>query len=189
MAGFALARYSFPGRRIALVAILAGIMVPSTAIALPLYLLASAVHLNNTYWAVLIPSFVSPFGTYLAWVYCAEGLPPELLEAARIDGAGEWRAFVAIALPILRPAAATIFLFQFIGIWNNFFLPLVMLVNDRLYPVTLGLQGWTGQAPRAPVLYSLTITGAALSVIPLVIAIFILQRFWRSGITGGSVKA
>ena len=88
----------------------------------------------------------------------------------------------------LTPALVTIFLFQFVAIWNNYFLPLVMLADERLYPVTLGLAGWRGITERSPQFFELTITGAMLSVIPLAILILVLQRFWRGGLTEGAVK-
>ncbi|MST32374.1 ABC transporter permease subunit [Acidimicrobiaceae bacterium USS-CC1] len=186
-AGFALAKYEFRGREFVFSVILGGVLVPATALALPLYLLMSKVGLTNTYWSVFLPSMVSPFGVYLARIYAAASVPDELLEAARLDGAGEIRAFFGIAARIMSPALVTIFLFQFVAIWNNFFLPLVMLSNERLYPVTLGLYSWNDQYGQAPQLVSYVIIGAAISVIPLIVAFLSLQRFWRSGLTSGSV--
>src|SRR6266487_1372543 len=141
MAGYALAKYDFPGRNLVFSLVLGAILVPGTALALPLYLLMSKVNLTNTYWAVLLPSIVSPFGVYLSRIYAAASVPDELLEAARIDGAGEFRAFT-IALYLMRPALVTIVLFQFVAIWNNYFLPLVMLSDEKLFPITVGLQTW-----------------------------------------------
>jgi multiple sugar transport system permease protein len=188
MAGYGLAKHPFRGHRVLFNVILAGVLVPGTALALPLYLLFSKVGLADTYWAVLLPSFVSPFGVYLCNIYAAAAVPDELLEAARIDGAGEGRIFRVLALRIMSPALVTVFLFQFVGIWNNFFLPLVMLSDPKLYPITLGLTSWQSFADRQPQLYQLTIGGAALSVLPLMVAMVVLQRFWRSGLTQGSVK-
>jgi multiple sugar transport system permease protein len=188
MAGYALAKYQFRGNRTLFNIILAGVLVPGTALALPLYLLFSKAGLANSYWAVLLPSFVSPFGVYLCNIYAVAAVPDELLEAARIDGASEWRTFRVVALRIMSPALVTIFLFQFVGIWNNYFLPLVMLADPKLYPITLGLTSWQSFADRQPELYQLTIGGAALSVIPLMVAIVVLQRYWRSGLTQGGVK-
>jgi multiple sugar transport system permease protein len=188
MAGYALAKHPFRGHRVLFNVILAGVLVPGTALALPLYLLFSKVGLADSYWAVLLPSFVSPFGVYLCNIYAAAAVPDELLEAARIDGAGEGRIFRMLALRIMSPALVTVFLFQFVGIWNNYFLPLVMLSDPKLYPITLGLTSWQSFADRQPQLYQLTIGGAALSVLPLMVAMVALQRFWRSGLTQGSVK-
>lgn len=188
MSGYALAKFSFAGRDTIFNIVLGGVLIPATALALPMYLLFSKAGLANTYWAVLLPSFVSPFGVYLCRIYAAASIPDELLEAARIDGAGEIRIFTVVALRIMTPALVTIFLFQFVGIWNNYFLPLVMLSDSKLYPITLGLTSWQSFADRQPQLYQLTVGGAFVSVVPLMIAMVALQRFWRSGLTEGSVK-
>ncbi|BCJ38436.1 sugar ABC transporter permease [Actinocatenispora thailandica] len=188
-AGYGLARFSFRGREAVFNTILAGVMLPQTALALPLYLLFTQADLANSYWAVLLPSFVSPFGVYLCRIYADAAVPPGLLEAARIDGASEFAIFRRIVLRIMSPALVTVFLFQFVGIWNNYFLPLVMLSDTKLYPITLGLTSWQGFASRQPLLYQLEVGGALVSVIPLMILIVVLQRFWRSGLTEGSVKA
>ncbi len=188
MAGYGLAKHDFPGRNLVFSLILAGVLVPVTALALPLYLLASKIGIVDTYWSVLVPGLVSPFGVYLARVYVEQALPDDLLDAARIDGAGEWVIFVRIVLPVVKPAVVTIFLFQFVSIWNNFFLPLIMLSSQHLFPITLGLQSWSTRATREPVLYSLVVAGSLVSVVPLVLAVILLQRFWQSGLTAGSVK-
>jgi multiple sugar transport system permease protein len=187
-AGYALAKYRFGGREALFNAILAGVLVPMTALALPLYLLFTRVGLANSYLAVLIPSAVSPFGVYLCRIYAEAAVPDEVIEAARIDGAGELTVFRVLALRIMTPALVTVFLFQFVGIWNNYFLPLVMLSNAELYPITLGLTAWQGFADRQPILYQLTVGGSFVSVVPLMIAILVLQRYWRTGLTEGSVK-
>jgi multiple sugar transport system permease protein len=187
-AGYALAKYDFRGRQLVFSIILGGVLVPGTALALPLYLLMSKVELTNTYWAVFLPSLVSPFGVYLARVYAAASIPDELIEAGRIDGASEGRIFRTVSLRIMSPALVTMFLFQFVAIWNNFFLPLVMLSNTRLYPVTLGLYTWNNEYGQAPQLVSYVVIGSLISVIPLVIAFLSLQRFWRSGLAAGGVK-
>jgi len=188
MAGYALAKYVFRGRNLMFSLVLGAILVPVTALALPLYLLMSGVGLTNTYWAVLLPSFVSPFGVYLSRIYAASAVPDELLEAARIDGANEYRTFT-IALHLMIPALVTIFLFQFVTIWNNYFLPLVMLSDERLFPITVGLQTWNvTTAGSSKFLYGLIITGALISSIPLLAGCVVLQRFWRGGLGTGSVK-
>ena len=188
MAGYALAKYVFRGRNLLFSLVLGAILVPGTALALPLYLMMSGVGLTNTYWAVLLPSCVSPFGVYLSRIYAAGAVPDELLEAARIDGANEYRTFT-IALHLMIPALVTIFLFQFVAIWNNYFLPLVMLSDEKLFPITVGLQTWNvTTAGASKFLYGLIITGALISSIPLLAGCVVLQRFWRGGLGAGSVK-
>jgi multiple sugar transport system permease protein len=187
-AGYVLAKYEFRGRRTLFNLVLAGVLVPGTALALPMYQLFASVNLVNTYWAVLIPSVVSPFGVYLSRIYAEAAVSDTLLEAARIDGSGEVRIFFRVVLRILTPVLVTVFLFQFVGIWNNYFLPLVMLSNNALYPITLGLTTWQAGSVRVPQLLQTTIGGAFVSVIPLAIAMIVLQRFWQGGLTEGSVK-
>ncbi|KOG87188.1 carbohydrate ABC transporter permease [Streptomyces varsoviensis] len=188
-AGYALAKFVFPGRESVFNLILAGVLIPGTALALPLYLLFSEMGLANTHWAVLLPSMVSPFGVYLCRIYAAAAVPDSLLEAARLDGAGEARIFTVLGLRLMTPALITVFLFQFVHIWNNFFLPLVMLADADLYPIQLGLTSWQGYADRQPELYQYTVGGAFLSVLPLMVLMGVGQRYWRTGLTEGSVKA
>ncbi|CAM3507021.1 carbohydrate ABC transporter permease [Isoptericola cucumis] len=187
--GYALAKYRFRGNNLVFGLVLGGVLVPGTATALPLFLLFSQLGLANTYWSVLIPSLVSPFGFFLCRIYADSSVDSSLMEAARIDGAGELRIFHTIGLRIMTPALVTVFLFQIVGIWNNYFLPLVMLSDQELYPITLGLNNWNSQTDRLPEFYELTTGGVLLSVIPLAIAMIVLQRFWRGGLTEGAVKA
>lgn len=186
--GYALAKYEFRGSKLVFGIILGGVLVPGTATALPLFLLFSQMGLANTYWSVLLPSLVSPFGLFLCRIYAQATVDPALLEAARLDGASEIRIFHTVGLRVLTPALVTVFLFQLVGVWNNYFLPLVMLSDTKLYPITLGLNNWLTQVNRLPEFYQLTTGGVLLSIIPLAIAMVVLQRFWRGGLTEGSVK-
>jgi multiple sugar transport system permease protein len=190
MAGYYLAMYRFRGREALFSIVLGGVLVPSTALALPLFLLFSQVHLTNTFWGVFLASIVNPFGFYLARLSAEASVPFELLEAARVDGAGDFRVFFSIASRLMVPGLITIFLTQFVGIWNNFLLPVVMLQNQNLYPITLGLFAWNSQqyAGQTP-LQTIVITGSLVSIAPLVIAFIFLQRFWRSGLGAGGIKA
>ncbi len=187
-AGFALGKYDFKGRNLIFGIILGGVLVPGTATALPLFFLFSSMGLTNTYWSVLLPSMVSPFGVFLCRIYAQAAVPDAVIESARLDGASELRIFHSLALRSMTPALVTVFLFQLVGIWNNYFLPLVMLANQDLYPITLGLATWNAQVDRLPEFYELTVTGVLLSVIPLAVLMVVLQRFWRGGLTEGAVK-
>ena len=189
MAGFGLAKFNFVGKKAIFNIILAGVLVPGVVLAIPQYLLLAQVGLTNTYWSVLLPSIISPYGIYLARIYAAASVPDELLESARLDGAGEFRAFFTISSRLMAPALVTIFLFQFVTIWNNYLLPLVMLQNTKLYPVTLGLATWNSQKAIAGNLQLYVVVGALLSIIPLMIAFLALQRFWQSGLSEGGVKS
>lgn len=190
LAGYGLARFSFWGKRFFETALLGMIMVPATALVLPTYLILSNIGIVNTMWAVILPSLLSPFGTYLVRVYVAESVPAELLDAARLDRASEWRIFWQVVVPMIRPALVTVFLFTLVATWNNYFLPLIMLKNPDWYPLTLGLKSWNAQATTAggEAIFNLVITGSLLTIIPLIAAFLLLQRFWESGLTAGSVK-
>ncbi|MCR2817165.1 carbohydrate ABC transporter permease [Microbacterium jiangjiandongii] len=186
--GYAIAKYRFRGREALFSVILGGVLVPATVIALPLYFLLNTVGLTGSYWAVLLPSMVSPFGVYLARIHANASVPDEIIEAARLDGAGDLRIFGSIASRMMMPALVTIFLFQFVTIWNNYLLPLVMLNDTRTFPVTLGLTLWNSQTQRDPMFYQLVVTGSAVSAILLVALMVALQRFWRADLTAGATK-
>ncbi|MCP2353107.1 multiple sugar transport system permease protein [Nonomuraea thailandensis] len=186
--GCAFDKYDWRGKERLFGVVLLGVLVPTTATAIPLYLLAAEAGVVNSFWSVFIPALVHPFGVYLARVLSTGYVPGEVLEAARSDGASELRTFVSVALPMLKAAYVTIFLFQFTGIWNNFFLPLVMLSDQHLFPLSLGLYSWNTQVTSFPEYSTLVITGSLLSVVPLLLVFVFLQRFWRAGMTAGSVK-
>ncbi|MDI6101632.1 carbohydrate ABC transporter permease [Actinoplanes sp. NEAU-A12] len=188
MCGYALAKYRFPGREAIFNIVLSGVLVPATALALPLFLIFSQFEATNTFWSVFLPSVVNPFGVYLARIYATASVPDELLEAARLDGSGEVRTFFQVSSKLMFPALVTIFLFHFVAVWNNFLLPLIMLGEERLFPVTLGLYSWNTQVNQLPELRMLVLTGALVSIVPLVVAFLLLQRFWRNGLGSGAIK-
>ncbi|MDX3376764.1 carbohydrate ABC transporter permease [Streptomyces sp. ME02-6991-2A] len=187
-AGYAFDKYRFRGKEKLFALVLLGVLLPSTALSLPLYLLAVETGTVNTYWAVLIPALVNPFGVYLSRIFSAGYIPDEVLEAARIDGAGELRTFWSVGLRMVMPGFVTVFLFQFTAIWNNFFLPLVMLSDKDLYPLSLGLYNWHSNANADPAFYPMVVTGSLLAVTPLIVAFVVLQRHWKAGLTAGSLK-
>ncbi len=190
-AGYAFAKFAFPGRQFIFGAVLGSIMIPATALALPTYLVFANLGLVNTPWAIIIPSIVSPFGVYLMRVYAADSVPDGLIEAARIDGASEIRIFFSIGVRLMAPGMVTVFLFALVGVWNNFFLPLIMLSSSDLYPLTVGLAQLnalsTGGGGSTAV-FSTVITGSFISIVPLVVAFLYLQRYWQSGLAAGSTK-
>ncbi|HEV6955790.1 MAG TPA: carbohydrate ABC transporter permease [Promicromonospora sp.] len=191
LGGYALAKLEFTGKRVFLFVVLGAISVPGIALAIPQFLLFAQLGLTNTPWAVLIPSFLNPFGLYLMWVFAAEAVPTGLLEAARIDGAGELRTFWQIALPMLVPATVTVLLFSFVSIWNNYFLPLIMLKDPAWYPLTVGINQWNKLASTAgngELLQNLVLTSSLLTIVPLIIAFVCLQRYWQAGLSLGAVK-
>ncbi|MER6677293.1 carbohydrate ABC transporter permease [Streptomyces sp. NPDC000983] len=190
LGGYALAKFDFPGKRGIFALVIGAVAVPGTALAVPTFLMFSKMGLTDTPWAVIIPSLVSPFGLYLMWVFASEAIPTELLEAARIDGAGEARTFFTVVLPLLAPGIVTVLLFTTVATWNNYFLPLIMLKDPDWYPLTLGLSAWNSQAETigGDVIFNLVITGSLLTILPLIVAFLLLQRYWQSGLAAGSVK-
>jgi multiple sugar transport system permease protein len=193
-AGYGLSRFSFRGRGLILGMVIGSFLIPYAMLTVPLYLLFVEVGLVNTVWAVLIPTFISPFSVYLAKVYVDGAIPPELLEAARIDGAGEVRIFFQIVLRMLGTCGATVFLLAFVQSWNGFFLPLTMLQGAENWTLTLGLYNWLVQSHTSAGgsvvdFTALVITGALLSVVPLAAFLLAMQRFWRSGVSLGALKS
>lgn len=187
--GYALGRFAFKGREFIFKLMLAGVLVPSIVLTVPQYLLLSKMGLADSYWSMLLPSILSPYGVYLVRIYAAASVPAELLEAARMDGASEWRIFSRIAVPMMMPGLITVFLFQFVGIWNNFLLPYVMLADDTKFPLTLGLYTLLAQGASQPALYTLVIMGCLLAILPLIGLFLVIQRFWSLDLLSGSVKA
>lgn len=188
LAGFAFDKFNFPGKERWFGFVLVGVLVPAAVTTMPLYLLASNVGLVNTFWGVFLPQLASPFGVYLARIFCASYVPGEIVEAGRIDGAGELRIFFKIAAPMMVPGIVTLFLMSFSAIWNNFFLPLVMLSDSSLFPVALGLYSWNGRALADPAFSSLVIIGALVAILPVIALFLSLQRYWKSGLGAGAIK-
>src|SRR5699024_8024018 len=143
--GYALAKFNFPGKRGVFAVVLGAIAVPGTALAVPTFLMFSQMGLTNTPWSVSSPSLISQFGLDLMGTVASEAGPNELLEAARVDGTGEWRTFFAVSLRLLAPGTVTVLLFTTVAAWNNYFLPLIMLKDPDWYPLTLGLEAWNAQ--------------------------------------------
>ena len=186
--GYAFDKFQFRHKEKLFGLVLAAVMVPQTVLALPLYLTASKVGLVDTVWAVLVPVLFNPFGVYLGRIFSEGYVPNEVLEAARLDGAGELATYRKVSLRMLGPGLVTVFLFQLTAIWNNFFLPMVMLSDQHLYPLSLGLYTWNSSALVSPEYYPVVVMGSLLAVLPLIAAFVLLQRFWRSGLTAGAVK-
>jgi multiple sugar transport system permease protein len=192
LAGYGFAKFDFRGRNLVFAMVLGSVMVPLTALVIPTFVMMSNAGLTDTIWAVILPSLLSPFAVYLMRVYVAASVPDELLDAARIDGAGELRTFVRVALPLMRPGVVTVLLLSVVSTWNNYFLPLTMLSSSKLYPLTVGIGLWTQLASSnnggGQSLWNLIITGSLVSILPLIVAFLTLQKYWQSGLATGSVK-
>lgn len=188
MAGYGLAKFAFRGRDFIFGMILAGVLVPGIVLAIPQYLLLAKIGLAGTYWSVLLPVIINPFGIFLARVFSQSAVPNDTLEAGRIDGCGEMRLFGQIALPMMTQGLVTVFLLQFVGIWNNFLLPFIMLSDQSKYPLTLGLYSFLAKGAGDSDMYPLIIIGSALSILPLMGLLLFIQRYWRADLLAGGLK-
>jgi multiple sugar transport system permease protein len=190
-AGYAFAMYRFAGRDLLFGLVLGSVFVPATVFAVPLYLLLSRTGLSNSLLAVILPALVNPFGIYLMRIYAEQAISPDLIDAARVDGASEFRIFAQIAFRLLAPGYVTVLLFAFVNAWNNYFLTLLVLSKSELFPLTVGLAYWNGLTTavgQQQVLYTLVVTGSVLAILPVMLLFLFLQRYWQSGLTFGSLK-
>ena len=186
--GYALAKYRFRGAGALFNVILAGVLLPPIVLAIPQYLLLSKVGLSDSYAAVILPQLFNPYGIYLARIYANASVPDELLEAGRLDGAGEGALFLSVGLRLMGPGLITIFLLQFIAIWNNFLLPFVMLSSDNKFQLTVGLYSLLQHGADEASLYSLVIVGTLLAVLPVIALFLSLQKYWKVDLVSGAVK-
>jgi len=190
-AGYAIATMKFPGRNWLLWITLAFMSVPSTVITVPLFLMYSQVGLVDTLWSVILPQLSNPFGLYLMIIYAQTSIPISLVEAAKIDGADHWRIFWKVGFPLLSPGFVTVLLFSLVGVWNNYFLPLIMLQDTKRYPLTVGLNVWLKAANDTSMTEmpnNMILTGSLIAIVPLIVALLFLQKYWQSGLSAGSVK-
>jgi multiple sugar transport system permease protein len=190
LCGYALAKYRFRLRRPVFGVVVGSLMVPATALVVPIFMLESYLHLNNSYEGVILPLALYPFGAYFMAIYSLDAVPDTLIDAARIDGASELTIFWRVARPVLVPGMATMFLLSFIGTWNNYFLPLVLLGDPSQFPLTVGLGSWASdlhQAGTGQPLYPEVITGSLIAVLPLLILFPFLQKYVARGLTFGAI--
>jgi multiple sugar transport system permease protein len=190
LTGYGLAKYNFKAKRVIFGLVVGSLMVPATALVVPLFLLEHYMGLTNTYQGVILPLLVYPFGVYFMSIFAADAVPDTLVDSARMDGAGELRTLWQIARPILMPGMVTLFLLSFIGTWNNYFLPLVLLGTETRFPLTVGLSAWASTlnvAGAGQPLYSEVILGSLISVLPMLVLFPFLQKYIARGLTFGAV--
>jgi multiple sugar transport system permease protein len=184
-AGYTLAMHNFTGRRALLMSTLLVMLIPNTALALPMFLELNVVHLVNSPLAVILPFSFFPFGVFLAYVYFSTTMSHDLLDAARIDGAGEFQVFWRIATPLATPVIALVGFFTFVGNWNNYFLPFIMETGSRKMPVQVGLaELMSSGRVSLPQLALATL----ISVAPVLIVFLFSQRFLVTGLTAAAIK-
>jgi multiple sugar transport system permease protein len=185
-AGYALAKLDFAGKRLAFGAVLAALMVPFSATFVPQFVVTVGLGLVDTLQGIALPSLVLPVSVFIVRQF-AGGIPDELLEAARIDGAGEMRIFLRIFLPLAGPALATVTIMSFLASWNNFIWPLIVAQEKASYTLPVGLAA-TSQAAQNVTDYGLVLAGAVVVMLPVLILFVLLQRYFVQGITGTGLK-
>ena len=176
VAGYGFAKFAFRGREAMFWLVLGCVMVPTQALAVPTWLLFAEVDLTNGPLSIILPCSVSPFGVFLMRIYAERAIDSSLIEAARLDGASEWRIFRSIVFRLLAPGMVTVMLFAFVQTWNNYLLPLLMLSESKWYPLTIGLTQIGYEA----------IVGSLIAIVPMIVAFVLLQRFWQDGLAAGS---
>jgi multiple sugar transport system permease protein len=198
-AGYGLALGSFPGRRVVLTLTLVVMIMPAAALVLPIFLELNALHLIGSMLSVILPFSFFPFGVYLAYIYYSTAIPRDLLDAARLDGCGEWATFRHVALPLAMPIVALVLFFSFVADWNNFFLPYAVLADSSQYPIQVGLSTLLSSTPsfnpavggggqQVAIFRPELALATLLAVIPVAIVFMLSQRALVRGLVGGGVK-
>jgi multiple sugar transport system permease protein len=198
-AGYGLALGSFPGRKVVLTLTLVVMIMPAAALVLPIFLELNSLHLIGNVMSVILPFSFFPFGVYLAYIYYSTSIPRDLLDAARLDGCGEWSTFRHIALPLAMPVVALVLFFSFVSDWNNFFLPYAVLADSSQYPIQVGLSTLLSSTPsfnpavggggqQVDIFRPELALATLLAVIPVAIVFMLSQRALVRGLVGGGVK-
>lgn len=184
MAGYAFAKLRFRGRDRTFRLLTLGLVIPVQVSMLPLFLLMRELGFINTYWGVIVPGLASIFGIFLIRQY-ALSIPDDLIDAARIDGAGEFRIYWSVILPVIRPILATLAIWTFLSTWNDFMWPLIVLSDDRMFTLPVALANLSGERVQDT---ELMMAGSVLTTLPVMLVFIFLQRYYVEGITAGSVK-
>ena len=184
MAGYVLAKKRFFGKTLIFSLVVCAMALPKQVILIPLLREMSALNLYDTIWAVIFPIVGWPFGVFLLKQF-AEGIPTEMVEACRIDGASEWRTFTDVMFPMIKPGVGACAIFTFINSWNDYFMQLIMLTANKNLTISLGIATMQGESSTD---YGLLMAGAALASVPIIIVFLIFQKYFTKGITMGAVK-
>lgn len=189
LAGYGFSRFRFRGSRSAFMFVIAALLVPVTAISYPLYLIYARAGLINSAWGMILPSLVTPVGVYLMRTFIDASVPQELIDAARVDGAGEIRIFRRLALPLMGPGFVTVLLINVVAVWNNYFLPMIIFSQNSRFPLTVGMGVWASHAAQSgdQNIYPLLVTGGLVTIIPLAALFWFVQRRWNGGLLVGSL--
>ena len=184
MAGYVLAKKRFVGRTLIFTLVVCAMALPKQVILIPLLREMSALGLYDNLWAAIFPIVGWPFGVFLVKQF-AEGIPTEMVEACRIDGASEWKTFTDVMFPMIKPGVGACAIFTFINSWNDYFMQLIMLTNNKNLTISLGIATMQGESSTD---YGLLMAGAALASIPIIIVFLIFQKYFTKGITMGAVN-
>jgi multiple sugar transport system permease protein len=198
-AGYGLALSRFPGRRLVLTLTLIAMIMPAAALVLPIFLELNSAHLIGSRLSVILPFAFFPFGVYLAYIYYATAVPPDLLDAARVDGGNEWQTFRRVALPLAKPVVALVFFFSFVADWNNFFLPYAVLADSSQYPIQVGLSDLLSSTPsfnpaaggggqQVNIFRPELALATLLAILPVLLVFLFAQRFLVRGLIQGANK-
>ena len=184
LAGYALGKKRFIGRGVLFTIIICAMALPKQVIVIPLAQLMTFLNLKDTLWAVILPTVGWPFGVFLMKQF-SESIPTEILEAARVDGAGELRTFFSVVFPMIKPGIGALAIFTFVNTWNDYFLQLVMLITEENWTLPLAIANMQGEMSTD---YGLIMAGAALASVPIIIVFIAFQKYFTQGIAMGAVK-
>ncbi len=184
LAGYALGKKRFIGRGVLFTIIICAMALPKQVIVIPLLQEMTFLHMNDNIWAVILPTVGWPFGVFLMKQF-SETIPGEILEAARVDGAGELRTFATVVLPMIKPGIGALAIFTFVNTWNDYFLQLVMLNSEENWTLPLGIARLQGEMSTD---FGLLMAGAALASIPIIVVFIAFQKYFTQGIAMGAVK-
>jgi len=184
MAGYVLAKKKFPGRNLIFWIIISTMMIPGQVTLVPLFIMIRDLNLMDTHWALILPDLSMVFGVFLMRQFMYS-IPDELIEAAKMDGASEWRTFWTIVLPLAKPGLAALGIFTFMNVWNSFLWPIIVLNNAKLYTLPVGLKTLQDANLAS---FKLLMSGAAVAAIPMIIVFILFQRYFVKGLTLGGVK-
>ena len=184
LAGYALGKKRFYGRTILFTIIICAMALPKQVIVIPLAQEMKLLHMSDTLWAVILPTVGWPFGVFLMKQFC-ETIPNEILEAARVDGAGELKTFFSVVFPMIKPGIGALAIFTFVNTWNDYFLQLVMLTSEEKWTLPLAIANMQGEMSSD---FGLIMAGAALASIPIIVVFIAFQKYFTQGIAMGAVK-
>ena len=184
LVGYTLAKFRFRGRRVVFLAILSTLMIPTEMLVLPWYVMSKNLGWLDTYWGIMFPGMMTGFGTFLMKQFF-ESVPDELLEAARVDGLGEFQIWWRIAMPLVGPALSALAIFTFLGNWTAFLWPLISTTKRELYTLPVGFASFSGEFQRE---WEMVMAGASVATLPVLLVFLLLQKYIVRGVMLAGIK-